>query len=235
MSKKFAVFDIDGTIFRWQLYHELFDEFHRRGIVSNEDFLPIFTARSDWRDKKIAFEAYEEMLVKSMERCIVGISESTLIEAADQIIASKGNQTYRYTTQLISELKEKGYTILAISGSHQQAIERFASLHGIDIAYGRTHTIRGGLVTSETRQVYGFKAEILRQLVDEHQLDWGDSYAIGDTKSDADMMELVTNPIAFNPDQALYERARKEHWPIVIERKNMIYKLESNGNTFVLA
>ena len=34
--KQFAVFDIDGTIFRWQLYHELFDALVDERIITPE-------------------------------------------------------------------------------------------------------------------------------------------------------------------------------------------------------
>jgi phosphoserine phosphatase len=34
VSQKFAVFDIDGTLFRWQLFHELVAE------LGNQDLFP---------------------------------------------------------------------------------------------------------------------------------------------------------------------------------------------------
>lgn len=235
MSKKFAVFDIDGTIFRWQLYHELFDELYRSNVLSDEDVAPVFAARDAWRDRKAGFDAYEMTLVRTMEERIVGVKESVLTTAADTIIALRGHHTYRYTTQLIDELKSQGYSILAISGSQQQIVERFATHHGIDIARGRQHEIKDGIITDIVKPVYGHKAEILHELVETHHLSWDDSYAVGDTGSDRDILELVTHPIAFNPDEKLFSRARKEGWTIVVERKNMIYRLEPHGNTFVLA
>ena len=235
MSKKFAVFDIDGTLFRWQLYHELFDELVRREVIPQEVAAPVFEARDTWYCRKSHFLNYEDVLVEVMEQAMTGLPESTLLDAADTIIATNGHRTYRYTTELLRDLKEKGYTIVSISGSHQQLVERFAALHGIDIIYGRQHEIKDGIVTENVKVVYGRKAEILRELVETNDLDLGDSYAIGDTDSDGDMLELVTNPIAFNPDEALYEKALKNGWPIRVERKNIIYKLDPHGNTFVLA
>lgn len=232
---RFAVFDIDGTIFRWQLYHEMFDELYRRGHFSEEAVKPIFAARDDWRDRKASFGDYELALVDTMETEIIGLAESVLIEAADTIISSQGNHVYRYTTELLGRLKEAGYTIMAISGSQQQVVDKFAALYGIEITYGRRHDIENGIITGRGPAVYGHKAEILKKLVAEHQLDWDDSYAIGDTGSDIDMLELVTHPIAFNPDQKLYQCAREEKWKIVVERKNIIYELSSDGNTFILA
>lgn len=52
--KKFAVFDIDGTIFRWQLYHEMFDALVDEGIVAPRDARTVLTAREDWRKREKA-------------------------------------------------------------------------------------------------------------------------------------------------------------------------------------
>ena len=233
--RRFAVFDIDGTVFRWQLYHELFDSLHRRGVITNEDAEPIYAARRSWRDRKSSFSDYELLLVAVMEKKILGIKESLLIEAVDEIIARHGEHAYRYTTELIKELKNKGYSIIAISGSQHQAVVRFAAIHNIDIAYGVHYKTENGIIVEQIAPVYGRKAEILQMLVKEHNLSWDESYGVGDTSTDAAMLSLVQHPIAFNPDEKLYAQARDERWPIVVERKNMIYRLESDGNSFVLA
>lgn len=233
--KKFAAFDIDGTIFRWQLYHELYDELYRLGHIDQQVVAPVIAARDNWQNRQSSFGDYEEALVRSMEASLIGLPESALIQAASTIIDSRGSHVYLYTTDLLQKLKSQGYTILAISGSQQQVVERFAALYDIDIAYGRRHEVTDGIFTGAGQPIYGQKAQILTRLVEQHQLDWADSYAIGDTDSDGDMMELVANPIAFNPDQKLYDRARKEGWKIVVERKNIIYELSNNGNSFVLA
>lgn len=233
--KKFAVFDIDGTVFRWQLYHQLFDELYSRGHLTEGAVAPVVSARDAWRERKASFSTYEEALVAAMEKEIIGLPESALIEASEAIINTHGSHIYRYTTDLIASLKEQGYFILAVSGSQQQIIDKFAALYDINATHGRRYEVEDGIITGNGEPVYGKKAEILKELVATHQLDWSDSYAIGDTGSDADMMELVTSPIAFNPDQNLYVRARQEGWKIVVERKSIIYELNPNGNTFVLA
>jgi FMN phosphatase YigB (HAD superfamily) len=43
MSKKLAIFDIDGTLFRWQLYHELIYRLKDQGYFSAG---PVDIARS---------------------------------------------------------------------------------------------------------------------------------------------------------------------------------------------
>lgn len=234
-NKPFAVFDIDGTVFRWQLYHELFDELFRRGVIPAKRVEPVFDARQAWQSRTIDFLDYEMALIDVMEESMIGLPVDLMDAASESVLATRGSHIYRYTTSLMSHLKEDGYTIVALSGSHQQIVERFAARHDIDIVHGRQFATKDGIFTGAGQLVYGNKAQILKSIADQHNLDWSDSYAIGDTNSDGDMMDLVTNPIAFNPDKKLYERAISNRWPIVIERKDMIYELASDGKAYTLA
>ena len=62
-----------------------------------------------------------------------------------------------------------------------------------------------------------------------------DSVGMGDTLSDVGFLEMVETPIAFNPNRGLFEVARQRGWPIVVERKDVIYNLQSRLEDRVLA
>jgi phosphoserine phosphatase len=49
------------------------------------------------------------------------------------------------------------------------------------------------------------------------------------------MLEYVEHPIAFNPEIRLFNEARNKGWKIVVERKNVVYELEANHGSYVLA
>lgn len=234
MVKPFAVFDIDGTIFRWQLYHELFDELVERAVISREAAAPVFAARRSWQQRSGDYETYENALLKVTEPALIGLPVSLLETAADAILERRGNNIYRYTKRLITQLKKKGYTIITISGSQQFLVERFSALHNVDICRGRQYNIKNGLVENPKGTTFDHKADILKQIVHEHKLSWDDSYAVGDTVSDAAMLRLTTHPIAFNPDHALFDTAVAAGWTIVVERKDMTYTLRKGDNGFFI-
>ena len=50
---------------------------------------------------------------------------------------------------------------------------------------------------------------------------------MGDTLSDVGFLELICTPIAFNPNRSLFEVTRRRCWPIVVERKDVIYNLQT--------
>lgn len=236
LTKRFAAFDIDGTIFRWQLYHELFDAFVNEGLITSEDSAATITARNAWRERKAEYLSYEHELIHAMQRAIDGIDEQYFNKIADSILQQKGHHVYRYTIDLLKDLKSQGYTIIAISGSHQQLVDRFAQIHGIDISIGRDHTIKNGKLTQLATEVPGNKDKILQKIVDEYELNWEDSYAVGDSGGDIAMLKLVEHPVAFNPDKALYAEAKTQGWPIVVERKSIAYTLKKGSDgSYILA
>ena len=235
-GRRFAAFDIDGTIFRWQLYHELFDAFVTEGIIAEADAIHVLEVREQWRQRMANYMEYEKALIHVMQDAIVGLEETRFNSIADTILKSKGHHVYRYTLDLLKRLKADGYVIIAISGSHQQLVDRFATLHDIDVAVGRNYTIEQGRVTETATEVFGRKNEILSEVVKQHGLTWDDSYAVGDSGSDGAMLRLVTNPIAFNPDEALRTEAMAQGWTIVVERKSLAYTLQKGPDgTYVLA
>jgi hypothetical protein len=53
-------------------------------------------------------------------------------------------------------------------------------------------------------------------------------------KGDIELLEMVQNPIAFNPNTDLFEYAKSKNWKIVIERKNVIFELEKQDGKYIL-
>ncbi|HLG91141.1 MAG TPA: hypothetical protein VI336_03240, partial [Candidatus Saccharimonadales bacterium] len=62
MKNKFAVFDIDGTLIRWQLYHAIADAMVRLGYVAPFTYQVVKDARMEWKKRSGngSFRSYEE-------------------------------------------------------------------------------------------------------------------------------------------------------------------------------
>lgn len=142
---------------------------------------------------------------------------------------------YRYTRDLIRQLKQRDYLLFAISGSHDEAVALLASYHGFDDFVGARFVRSDGKFTGETKRTWGVKHQTLARLITHHDVAAKDSIGIGDSEGDISMLEMVEQPIAFNPSKKLFQHARAQGWKIVIERKNMIYELESEHDKYILA
>lgn len=234
--KKFAVFDIDGTLYRWQLYHELVQELASSGAFPQLTYHKLNDLWNKWRGGVVSFDKYEHYVVSIMSDNLPSISIETFEAACDKVVSGSSHKTHYFPQRLLEELKGQGYMIIAITGSQQELIDRFGAKYDFDVVAGAIYTRDNGRFTGEIdRPVIGRKPDILRELVEKHNLTWQDSLAIGDSDGDASLLEMVEKPIAFNPSAGLFERAKTEGWPIVIERKNIAYKLNKQGDELVLA
>lgn len=228
-QKRFAAFDIDGTLVRWQLYHAVVNELAKQGLLGKSAQDELEQARMVWkrREHLTAFGDYERKLIEIYEQALPNISTKQFDAAVKQVTDEYKNQVYRFTRELITELKNKGYFLIAISGSHQELVQQIADEYGFDDCIGSQYERSGNTFTGNVYLPNLDKKKTLRTMIDKHNLSTTDSYAVGDSKSDAAMLEIVDNPIAFNPDKELHQIASKNGWRIVVERKNVIYSMEA--------
>lgn len=240
MSKPFAVFDIDGTLFRWQLFHEVVFELAREGILPAGTEEKLLDAQNRWRNRehKQIYHDYERLVFECIATNLAGISVEAFTHASARIVERAGNQLYAYTRDLMKDLKQRGYTILAISGSFDEIVKPFAQIHGIDDWRAATCLQQDGCYTGEANWMASphnnRKLQSLQEMVKAHGLSFHGSVGVGDTAGDIPFLEVVDQPIVFNPSAELFAEARKRHWPIVVERKNVVYHLQPHHQTYQL-
>lgn len=238
MTKKFAAFDIDGTLFRSGLYREVVYELLATGKAPAELAQAFSQHEIDWKTRKHsdAFKVYERVMAETFDTVLTRIKYSEFDQAAMAVFERLGDYVYTYTRDLVAELKRQGYTLIAISGSQEELVKLFADKYGFDVWVGQ-HYERGdnGYFTGNIVKTHDGKDAILKRIASQHGLDFEGSIAVGDSRGDIGMLSIVEQPIAFNPDNDLFAAAKQNNWTVVVERKNMIYQLEPNGHTFVLA
>ncbi len=235
--KKFAVFDIDGTLIRWQLYHAIADELAKSGHIDAETYTNIREARFVWKKRTHddSFKAYEDQLVIAYRLLLTELTVPRFELAANAVFEEYKDQVYVFTRDLIKDLKQQGYLLLAISGSQSEIVQKIAEYYDFDDFVGSYYHREKGRFTGKIDLTVFHKDKVLQELMAKHNLTLKNSVAVGDSNSDIPMMELVERPIAFNPEKTLLAHAQKASWEIVVERKNVIYKLERKNNEYVLA
>jgi HAD superfamily hydrolase (TIGR01490 family) len=237
VAKKFAVFDIDGTVIRWQLAHAVYHEMGKRGHLPKQAHEKIMTARKRWKNRthEESFREYEQAMIEVIESSLATLNVSALREASAAAFETYKDQTYLYTRELIRSLKEQGYILFAISGSPDIIVEQFVKQYGFDDFIATHFVEENGKFTGHLVLPVRDKASVLKQLATKHNVNFTGSIGIGDSEGDIVMLELVERPIAFNPSKKLFQHAQASGWKVVIERKNMIYELEQNDGRYILA
>lgn len=227
MKKRFAVFDIDGTIFRSSLLIEVTE------ALINEGLFPAsarkFYAQSfkRWLDRRGSYEEYILDVIKAFDHNVTRLYEKDFRRVAREVVNFHKDRVYRYTRDLVRDLDKRGYYLLAISHSPVELVREFGEKLGFDKVYGRIHeTDSNGRFTGATMylDLINDKAKILKRAVKKENLTMKGSIGVGDTYSDAKFLRLVENPICFNPNIWLFKRAKRSGWKIVVERKDVIYE-----------
>jgi len=228
-KQKFAVFDVDGTIFRSSLFIELVELMIEREVFPKEMKDEYSKEHKAWWERKGTYNDYIDAMVKAFSRHVAEVYYGDFADLSREVVEQQKNRTYRYTRDLVKKLKEDGYYLIAISHSPKTILDFFCPALGFDKTYGMMYDIdEDDLLTGEVKDRYLIlnKANILHRVIEQENLTMEGSVAVGDTAGDISMLEMVHNPICFNPNSELYKRARASKWEVVVERKDVVYNIQ---------
>ena len=227
--KPVAFFDVDGTIFRSSLLIEIVEQLIKEGVFPPEAKELYLDSHRAWRNREGSYDDYINDVIETFVTHIKGVHYGTLADVGRQVVAVQSKRVYRYTRDLVKELKGQGYTLIAISQSPKTVLDEFCEQYGFDKVYGRIYEIgpqdRFTGVVSEEHLIKN-KSNIVRRIFErDPNLSRENSIAVGDTEGDIPLLESVSRPICFNPNKALFNHAKRNGWEVVVERKDVIYKL----------
>ncbi len=238
MSKRSAAFfDIDGTLYREGLITEIFKRIIRHGLVDerlwHDEVKPAFM-KYDRRQGE--YDDYLLKMVNIYKNGITGISSEHISHIADLVIREKGERVYTFTRDEILRHKVEGHLVIAVSGSPLELVKAMAKKYAFDDCKGTIYQVdERGYYTGEVIPMWDHesKRKALFDLARQYDVDFAASYAYGDTTGDLEMFNLVGHPYAINPTRELLDRIAidqplKEKIQIVVERKNVVYLIDSD-------
>lgn len=223
---RLAIFDIDGTVFRSSLLMRLVDQLIYRKIFSKKVHDEEMKIRSAWFSRETPYKTYSNAIVDILKENIVGKKQENIISCSKELIEMQKSIYFRYTRDLIKKLRSK-YKLVAISGSLQETLEQLNKYINFDYIFGTQFEVdhKGKYTGVVLAEPVKHKELFLKQFVKDNNLTLKGSLAVGDTDSDIGVMELVDQVIVFNPNDKLYEYAKRHKWQVIVERKNVIYKI----------
>jgi len=227
-KRRVAVFDVDGTIFRSSLLIQVVNR-----LIEKEVF-PTSTRRvyereyERWLNREGDYDEYINAVVRAFVKHLKGVHYSALADAAEEVVDEQSKRVYRYTRDLLKDLKKRGYFLLAVSHSPKTVLDKFCPRLGFDKTYGMLYELgpqecfTGNII--EEHLILN-KASIVRRAVEKENLTLQHSIGVGDTETDIPFLEMVAKPICFNPNSKLYRYAKRMKWDVVVERKDVVYEI----------
>lgn len=237
MNNVVAFFDIDGTIFRNSLMIQHFKKLIKYEVIDPAIwYTRVKKVYHDWESRYGDFEEYLEILAEVYIDQLKGVNKSYIEFIANQVIHVNGNMVYKYSRDRIEWHKKQGHKVFFISGSPDFLVSRMAEKYDATEYMGTVYKVdEKNEFTGEIIKMWDSesKQRILNELILKYDVDLDNSYAYGDTTGDLSMLKMVGNPVAINPNKPLFltirgNRELSEKISIIVERKDVIYKINSN-------
>jgi HAD superfamily phosphoserine phosphatase-like hydrolase len=224
-----AVFDVDGTLFRRGLLPALTRRLVEEGVFSERVREELSEDYYAWVERRGSYDTYDRLVMDLFLRELEGVSVAELQRCARVEVETHGRRVHIYTRDVALRLKGAGYQLIAISGSPQEILDLFLKPLGFGRAWGTVlaQDARGRYTGEVLQNPFGNKRRVMEEFLDGAQTGLEGSVGMGDTISDVGFLEMVRTPIAFNPNRGLFDVARQRGWPIVVERKDVIYNLQT--------
>ncbi len=225
--KKVAIFDIDGTIFRSSLLIQIVERFLEEGIFKKGADARFVREKIAWLDRKGSYEEYIQAVVTVFMSNLKGVAYKEFARIGAEVVAEQKDRVYRFTRDLVRDLKKKKYFLLAISHSPKGVVDHFCKQLGFNKVYGMVYEL--GPLDRLTGKVVDEhlilnKGVTTRRALLREGLTLTGSIGVGDTESDIPFLELVEKPICFNPNAKLFAHAKRNKWRVVVERKDVVYE-----------
>ncbi|AWZ48570.1 HAD-IB family hydrolase [Hathewaya limosa] len=233
-SKVAAFFDIDGTLYREGLITEVFKKLIKSEIIDNSrwynEVRPYYIK---WDKRQGNYDNYLLKMADIYTEAIKGLHKSQIEFIAELVIKQKGDRVYTFTRDRIEYHKKNGHLVIAISGSPIELVKNMSLKHGFTDYVGTVYEKdKNDIYTGELIPMWDSesKQKAISSFCAKYDIDLSKSYAYGDTSGDFTMFKNVGNPTAINPTKELVEKILednevREKAKIIVERKDMIYKL----------
>ena len=242
MSKIAAFFDIDGTLYREGLISEIFKKLVKCEIIEPEKWYnDVRNEYTKWDKRQGNYDDYLLRMAEIYTQAVKGLHSSQVEFIASKVIDQKGDRVYTYTRDMIAWHKSQGHKVITISGSPEELVKAMAKKHSFDDYRGSIYKRNNeNIYTGEVIPMWDSKSKkaAILELKELYDIDLSKSYAYGDTAGDFSMFQLVQFPICVNPTRELIkeilcDKGISEKVKIIVERKDMVYKLSAGDIHFI--
>lgn len=218
---KVAIFDFDGTLFPEETFPLLMRHLKKHPVHFQKyrkfflRILPVYIAY------KCKLYPKQKMKEYSMLSYIAAFGSSTKEEIDEFFSQIGGLMSRNLSNDMLNRLdqhKKDGYYTMLVSGAYEPLLNSVTENVTFDCIIGSSIPYEDEKLSKNTsiRYIYGErKREFINAHLSNTEVDWQNSFAYGDSYSDLNVLELVGNPVAVNPEPRLLEIAHDKKWEII--------------------
>ncbi|MDQ1445987.1 MAG: hypothetical protein QOI20_2451 [Acidimicrobiaceae bacterium] len=212
-----AFFDLDKTVIAKASMVAFGRSFYDEGLISRRHVV-----RAVWGQLVFMHIGASEQKLARIRESVLRLTRGWDQERVRRIVRETLELViepivYAEAAELIAAHQAAGRRVLLVSASPEEIVAPLAEYLGVDRAIASRALIddEGRYSGEMAFYAYGpFKAEAMRALAVEEDIDLAASYAYSDSYTDVPMLEAVGHPVAVNPDRVLRKLAEERGWEV---------------------
>jgi HAD superfamily hydrolase (TIGR01490 family) len=218
-----AFFDLDGTLTTTPVWEGIMAHFRERGLKrwTHRAFwayhMPIYLFR---RLGLISESAFRLHWAAHLAWYVRGDTLDQAGQVWDWVATDFLSQYWRQDVrEKLDEHRQAGDLVVLVSGSPVPLLQRIAAELDVQHVVGTRFALRDGHYSGRSLQpvcIDENKATLTKSYLSglRDKVDYPASFAYADSISDLQMLEMVGQPVAVYPDEALRREALKRNWSI---------------------
>jgi HAD superfamily hydrolase (TIGR01490 family) len=212
-----AFFDLDKTVIAKASTLAFSRHFYEGGLINRRSVL-----RSAYAQLMFGLQGVDHEQMERMRGYLSRLCSGWDVQTVKDIVAETLHTVvdplvYAEAVTLIAEHQLAGRDVVIVSSSGAEVVEPIGTMLGADHSVGTRMVVHEGRYTGEI-EFYAYgpgKAQVIRELAEEHGYDLSASWAYSDSETDIAMLSIVGHPTAVNPDRALRRVAEQRGWPVL--------------------
>lgn len=218
---KVAIFDFDGTLFPNETFpllmghlknHPLHFQKYRNFFLR---LLPVYLA---YKCKLYPEQKMKEYSMWSYIAAFGTSPKSEIDQFFSQIGESMSQNLSEPVLHRLEQHRREGYYTMLVSGAYEPLLHSVTKNVNFDCIIGSSIPYHDEKLSKTTsiKYIYGErKSDFINAHLSNTEVDWQNSFAYGDSYTDLNVLELVGNPVAVNPEPRLLEVANHKKWEII--------------------
>jgi HAD superfamily hydrolase (TIGR01490 family) len=215
-----AIFDLDHTLINGDSDYAWGQFVADKGLVDSASY------RLTNDQFFAAYKAGELDMVAYQEFVLEPISHLSLDEIAAlhrEFMATKINpMRLPRADRLLSKHRKQGDTVLIITATNRFITEPIARAMGVEELIATEGVIKNNRFTGKIKGTPCYregKVKRMQSWLREHGESLAGSYFYSDSHNDLPLLQLVSNPVAVDPDDILRSFAERMQWPVISLRE----------------
>lgn len=218
---KVAIFDFDGTIYKYETYTLMMEYVKNHPIYKSNYKSFYYSIVPPYVGYKM--KIYPEAKMKaSLTQKYLNIFHGKKVEEVENFFTELADTMKDDFHPLVLERLENHYKnddlIMVVSGAYTPLLKAALKNLPIDYIIGTDIPSKNEYIDATTPIDHvqsERKAELILDTLKNKVIDWKNSYAYGDSTADLPVLEMVGNPVAVCPDVKLQMVANHSDWTVI--------------------